>query len=52
MEDAGYKSKRKKSHFFKEQADWLEHMVTENGIEPTTSKTEAFTRIPKPNNQR
>ena len=50
LQMSGLKLNAKKCQFFRKEVTFLGHIVTQDGIKPDTSKTEAVSSIPTPTN--
>ena len=50
LAEAGLKLKLKKCDFFKEEINYLGHVVSRNGVTPNAAKVEAIANYPEPTN--
>ena len=48
LTDTGLKAKKSKCHFFKEELNYLGHIINRHGIKPDTTKVEAVRNWPVP----
>ena len=52
LDEAGYRLHTKKCEFFKKEAEWVGHQISQDGIRPLQDKLEAITKINIPKNEK
>ena len=50
IEQAGYRTRERKTELFRNELTWLGYQINQNGINPIKDKTEAITKLKAPTN--